>query len=80
MVIAILLNFILPIQTRIGMHDANHQQRKTDFKMLRFKNSGKFYYFHTSVDLYNSEFYNINCDVERFIGLSEYGKQIWVME
>lgn len=36
--------------------------------MLRFRNSGKFYYFNNSTELYNSEFYNVNCEVEKFNG------------
>ena len=48
--------------------------------MLRIRNSGKFYYFNNSASLYNSEFYNTDCDVERFIGNSEHGIPIWIME
>ena len=41
---------------------------------MRFYASGKYHYFNNSVALFNSEFYNTDCEVEKFNGA------FWVVE
>jgi len=49
-------------------------RHKNEIRKMRFYNLGKYHYFNNSTTLFESEFYTIECEVEKFNGL------FWVVE